>query len=295
MRALAGIVLNTFRESVRQPFYYLLLAAGAAALAVTMRLPLFTFYNDTDMYKDLGLSFVLVFVMLAGLLAAATGVAREVEDKTAHTILAKAVGRWQFILGKYLGAMGAVAVAAGVLGVVLTAAVYYRVELDAGILEHAQAKGAIGQVAAALHERQANQALTVLPGLALVVLQVGVLAAVATALSARFSVTASVGLSLAAFVAGHLTAFLGTAARGAGGAVEAAAEAVMAAVPFLEIFNINAKLSHTILAPLAPAGAGAAEWAAVWAYVGWAAVYAAAYAAVAVGAGVLLFRRRTLA
>ena len=74
--------------------------------------PLFTFYNDTDMYKDLGLSFALLFLVLAGLLAAATGVAREVEDRTAGTILAKSVGRWQFVLGKYLGAMGAVLVAA---------------------------------------------------------------------------------------------------------------------------------------------------------------------------------------
>jgi ABC-type transport system involved in multi-copper enzyme maturation permease subunit len=260
-----------------------------------MFLPLFTFYNDTDMYKDIGLSFVLLFALLAGLLAAATGVAREVEDKTAHTALAKAVGRWKFVLGKYLGALAAVLVAVAVLGAVCAAAVYYRVELDAGVLGRAGALGGGGggREVAAMQARQMNQALTVVPGLVLVVLQVGVLGAVATALSTRFSPATSVGLSLAAYVAGHLTAFLESATRATEGVWGVLGQALMAVVPFLEIFNMNSKLSHTILTPFE--GQGAEAWADVWAYVGWSALYAAAYVAVAIGVGVVLFRRRPLA
>ena len=294
MGALVGIAKNTFRESVRQPFYYLLLGMAAAALLVTLRLPLFTFYDDTDMYKDLGLSFILIFVLLSGLLAAATGVAREVEDKTAQTILAKASGRWQFILGKYAGVVAAVALATGVVGLLFVVAVYYRVELDANVLERAYVEGGMGEEVAAFRVRQWNQAFTVVPGLVLVGLQVSVLSAVATALSTRFSPAASVALSLAAFVLGHLTVFLERAAGAAGGVLEAVAQGVLAIVPFLEIFNINSKLSHTILVPWG-GGPGAAAWAEVWSYVGWAAVYAAVYAAAAIGAGVLLFRRRSIA
>jgi len=294
MRALIGIILNTFREAVRRPFFYLLILAGAAALVVTMYLPLFTFGSDVDMYKDLGLSFVLLFALLTGLLAAATGIAREVEDKTAHTILAKAVGRWKFVLGKYLGAMGAVGLTTLVLGAVFVAAVYYRVELDSATAVHthgpAATTGGVGMEAAVLKERQLRQAVTVIPGLVMVFLQVGVLSAVATALSTRLSPAASVGLSLAAFVGGHLTAFLQTAGSAAGGALQAVAEAVTAAVPFLEIFNINQRLSHSMLAPLDWAG----PWGEVWAYVGWSALYAAVYAGVAIAAGVLAFRRRAL-
>ena len=295
MRALGGIILNTFREAVRQPFYFLLVAAGVAALVATLWLPLFTFHNDTDMYKDMSLSFVLVFVLLAGLLAAATGVAREVEDRTAQTILSKSVGRWQFVLGKYLGALGAVVAAAAALGVVLAAAVYYRVALDAGVLERGLAMGGMGKGIAEFEARQLNQAMTVLPGIVLVILQVGVLAAVATALSTRLSVAASVALSLGVFIAGHLTVFLESAVRAGGDAVQAAAQGVLAVVPFLEIFNISQKLSHTVLEPFDPSGPGAAAWAEVWTYVGWSAVYAFVYAAAAVGAGALLFRRRSLA
>jgi ABC-type transport system involved in multi-copper enzyme maturation permease subunit len=295
MRALVGIILNTFRESVRQPFYMLLLAGGAAALVVMVWVPLFTFRSDIDMYKDLGLSFVLVFVMLAGLLSAATGVAREVEDKTAHTILSKAVGRPLFIVGKYLGAMAAVGLATAVLGVVFAVAVYYRVELQEAHGEHGHAIGGIGREISAFRALQLNQALTVIPGLVLVVLQVGVLAALATAFSTRLSVTASVALSLAAYVAGHLTAFLEGAVRAAGGVVSALGQGVMAVVPFLEIFNINQKLSHAVLSPFDAGGAGAADWAAVWTYVGWSALYAVAYATGAICLAVILFRRRPLA
>jgi ABC-type transport system involved in multi-copper enzyme maturation permease subunit len=294
MRALVGIILNTLREATRQPFYYLLIGVAAMALIVTLWLPLFTFYSDTDMYKELGLSFILVFVLLAGLLAAATGVAREVEDKTAHTILAKSLGRWQFVVGKYLGVMGAVLAATAVLGVIFAAAVYYRVELDAGVLERPLTHGGLGRQIEAFEARQMNQALTVVPGLVLVVLQVGVLCAVATALSTRFSVTASVGLGLVAFVVGHLTVFVGDAVRASGPGLRWAAQGLLAVLPFLESFNLNRKLAHTILTPLESGSAGAQAWADVWAYVGWASLYAAAYAAVAIATGVLLFRRRSL-
>jgi len=294
MRALAAITLNTFRESVRQPFFYLLLAAGIVALVVVLWLPLFTFQKNTDMYKKVGLAFILHVGVLGGLLAAATGVAREVEAKTAQTVLAKAIGRWQFVVGKYLGVMAAMAVATAVLGVVFAACVYYRVGLDLGVLERALVRGGVGRELDAFRARQIHQGLTVLPGLVLVLLQVGVLAALATALSARFSAGGSVALSLAAFVVGHLTVFLEGAAETAGGISSWLVQGLLAVVPFLEIFNITQKLSHTMLAPLDPGTPGAAAWAAVWAYVGWATLYAVAYASVAIAAGVLLFRRRSL-
>jgi len=290
----AGIILNTFRETVRRPFYFVLLGTGAAAILATLPLPLFTFYNDTDMYKDLGLSFVLLFVLLMALTAAATSIASEVEEKTAQTVLSKSVGRWQFIVGKYLGVMTAVGLGLLLLGVVFTAAVYYRVRLDANVIERIYARGGIGQDVEAFRARQIAQALTVIPGLALILLQVGVLAAVATAISTRISPAASVGLSLVLFLVGHLTVFLESARhvfRGAAGVVR---QGILALVPFLEIFNLNEKLSRSMLTPFDAGSPGAADWSAIWAYVGWAALYALAYIILALGVGIVLFRRRSI-
>ena len=291
---LTGIVLNTFRETVRRPFYFVLVSTAVASLVITLRLPLFTFGSDTDMYKDLGLSFILVFVLLMALLASATSVASEVEDRTALTVLSKAVGRWQFVLGKYLGVMAAVLVAVAVLGVVFMAAVYYRVRLDAGVMERAYTHGGTGAQVEAFRQKQFGQTVTVTPGLALVILQVGVLAAVATAVSTRLSAAASVGVSLGVFLVGHLTVFLEAGVRGAAGAGQFARQGVLAVVPFLEVFNLNEKLSHTMLTPLAPGSPGSAAWRAVWEYVGWSGLYALAYVVFAIGLGALLFRRRSL-
>ncbi len=291
---LFGVILNTFRETVRQAVYLLLLLAGLGVVLGTLPMPLFTFAQDTDMYKELGLAFVLFFVLLAGLLAAATGIAREVEDKTAHTVLSKALGRGTFILGKYLGVLAAVALATLVLGVVFVASVYYRVKLDAGVLERPYAHAGIGREIEAFRARQIYQALTVVPGLALVFLQVSVLAAVATALSTRLSTAASVGLGLGAFLVGHLMVFVESATRLAGPIWQAAAQALLSVLPFLEIFNITEMLAHRVLAPGGPDPAGAQAWADAWAYVGWSGLYAAAYSAFAVGLAMLLFRRRSL-
>jgi ABC-type transport system involved in multi-copper enzyme maturation permease subunit len=291
--ALVGIALNTFREVMRQPFFYLLVGAGLVGLIVTLFLPWFTLGNDTDMYKEIGLSFILIFTLLAGVLSASTSVAREVEDRTAQTILAKALDRGVFILGKYLGVLATVAIAVAILGLVLSAATYYRVWLDAN-LSGVRVPTGVGYEAEAFRATRWNQSLTVIPGVALVFLQVSVMVAVATALSARFSVTASVALALVAFVVGHLTLFLEGGQRTAGEASRALGQGVLAVVPFLEIFNINRKLAHTILTPFAAGTPGAAEWTAVWAYVGMAALYALAYSVFAIGLGVLLFRRRAI-
>ena len=59
-------------------------------------------------------------------------------------------------------------------------------------------------------------------------------------------------------------------------------------MPFLETFNIAAKLSHHAPAP------GSEEFAAIWSYTGWAGLYALAYVAFILLIGVLLMRRREI-
>jgi hypothetical protein len=69
---------------------------------------------------------------------------------------------------------------------------------------------------------------------------------------------------------------------------------MVAALPFLEVFNINQKLAHTMLTPFEAGTPGAAAWTETWVYVGWSALYATAYVAFAIGLAVVLFRRRSI-
>ena len=53
------ILRHTFKESIVQPIYSLLLALGAGILIIFMALPFFTFGEDTIMFKAVGLDMMV--------------------------------------------------------------------------------------------------------------------------------------------------------------------------------------------------------------------------------------------
>lgn len=106
-----SVARNTFLEALRQPIYVVLLLGGTLLMALNPALSAFTFGDDQKLLLDLGLSTLFV----AGIFLAAftaTGVfSREIENKTVLTVVSKPVGRPAFVLGKYLGVLGALGVA----------------------------------------------------------------------------------------------------------------------------------------------------------------------------------------
>ena len=106
MGAVSVIMLNTFREVVRQRMFLLVLCLTAAALAIMLVTPFFTQREDTQMYKDLSLSTAALAMVFLVALTASSTMAEEFDAKTAMTVLSKPVPRWQFLVGKYLGRRG---------------------------------------------------------------------------------------------------------------------------------------------------------------------------------------------
>jgi ABC-type transport system involved in multi-copper enzyme maturation permease subunit len=77
--------------------------------------------QEVKIVKDLGLALV---ELGGGAMAVVTGVgllAGEIERRTAVSVLAKPVARWEFVVGKYVGLVGAIEVLVAVLGVGLLA------------------------------------------------------------------------------------------------------------------------------------------------------------------------------
>lgn len=111
-----AIARNTLVESIRQPvFFILVLACGIMQAANNF----FSAYSmgfsdsaevsgDNKMLLDIGLSTVLVCATLLAAFLATSVVSREIEDKTALTVISKPVGRPLFVIGKYLGIAGAI-------------------------------------------------------------------------------------------------------------------------------------------------------------------------------------------
>lgn len=130
MRQFYAILTNTFWEAVRQPAYGLVLIIVAL---LVLAAPLSGAHIYTLAAGDhlsaqravagMGLSTVLIAGLGLAVLIAAGVINREIEEKTALTVLTKAVGRLVFITGKFAGVAAAItlAVAAWSMLILLTA------------------------------------------------------------------------------------------------------------------------------------------------------------------------------
>lgn len=106
-----AIVRNTFFESIRQPIMLVILVVATLAIVLANPLSAFTMEDDQRMLMDLGLATIyLAGAVLAALLSASV-LTREIENKTALTVVSKPVGRPIFVLGKYVGVAGALSLA----------------------------------------------------------------------------------------------------------------------------------------------------------------------------------------
>jgi ABC-type transport system involved in multi-copper enzyme maturation permease subunit len=108
MRQLVTIAWNAFMELVRQPVFLLLTTGSACFNIFLAAVPYFGFGDDPKMVKDSALAVTFLSGLLAAALSASASVAHEIRTGTALAVLAKPVGRAQFIFGKYIGLAGAI-------------------------------------------------------------------------------------------------------------------------------------------------------------------------------------------
>ncbi|MDX2114223.1 MAG: ABC transporter permease [Planctomycetota bacterium] len=132
---LAAIARNTFVESLRQPVFFILVMAGGGLQIVNTLLSAFTmgFTEETEvsgddkLLFDMGLATIMVCATLLASFIATSVLSREIENKTALTVISKPVGRPAFVLGKYLGVAAAILVATVILVVFFMFAIRHRV------------------------------------------------------------------------------------------------------------------------------------------------------------------------
>lgn len=115
MRQFLFIASNSFRELIRQPVYLLLMSAASLFIVFLSTVPYFGFGDDPKMVEDMSLAVLLLAGLLMSVLCAASTVAQEIRTGTALTVLSKPVGRGAFLLGKFAGLAGALALFTGAL------------------------------------------------------------------------------------------------------------------------------------------------------------------------------------
>lgn len=110
MRQFITIAVNTFMELVRQPVLLLLTTASAAFCVFLSSVSYFGFGDDPKLVKDSVLAIMLLSGLLGAVLMASSSLAREIRTGTALAVLSKPVGRAPFLLAKYTGIAGVLAV-----------------------------------------------------------------------------------------------------------------------------------------------------------------------------------------
>jgi len=110
MRQLYTIASNAFMELVRQPVFLLVMTAAACFSVFLSTIYYFGFGDDQWLVKDSTLAVMFISGLFAAAISASAAVAHEIRSGTALAVLAKPVGKAQFVIGKYLGLAGALTV-----------------------------------------------------------------------------------------------------------------------------------------------------------------------------------------
>jgi hypothetical protein len=267
----AAIAWTTGKEAVSQPLFYLLLAFGTFLLVLCLLLPYYTFGQDVKMVEGTGLTLIMVLAILLALWTSSTGIADELEGRTALTLLSKPIGRRQFIVGKFLGVLGPVAILFIVLGVVFLSGVSFKVVYDARETSMPDPSW----------RECYHEMVQISPGLALAFMEAVVMASISVAISTRLPMLPNLVICAAIYVLGHLVPMLASSSAGRLAIVAFIADLLSTILPTLDHFSSDGAIFAGKAVPGALLlGAG---------------VYCLLYSTVAMLLALLMFEDRDLA
>ncbi len=267
----AAIARTTAKEALSQPLFYVILAIGVFAIIVFPFVPYNTFGEDVKVVKDEGLTLIMVLSVILALWTASVTIADELDGRTALTLRSKPISRRQFILGKFLGIIGPVAILFIVLGTLFLTSVSYKVVYDARETANPEPTW----------QECSEEMLQIVPGLGLAFMETVVLTSISVAISTRLPMLANLLICASIYVLGHLVPMLVKSSVGQLEYVPFVANFLAAALPVLDHFNIYGAISTGRDVPLD--------------YLGLAAVYCVLYSSVAMLVALLLFEDRDLA
>ncbi len=103
MSKVFAIMINTFKEAVRNRILYVLLFFAVLVLVGSWVASTLSIANQEKVMRDLGVAGINIIGLLMAVFVGIGLVYNELDKKTIYTIISKPIARWQFILGKYLG------------------------------------------------------------------------------------------------------------------------------------------------------------------------------------------------
>jgi ABC-type transport system involved in multi-copper enzyme maturation permease subunit len=118
VRVVLAVLVNTFRETIRDKILYGIVFFAILMILVTLVLGQWSLHEEVRVTTDLGLAGTSLFTVLLAIVLGVSLMHKEIDRKTLYPVLSKPVARWQFLLGKYLGMALTLALAMVLLGAV---------------------------------------------------------------------------------------------------------------------------------------------------------------------------------
>ncbi len=252
MRNIRILAAATYGDITRRPLYYILLFTFASAIFGSKFLTLFSFYQEMNMVREMGLATITFWGFIILVVTSGIIVTQELEDRTAVTLLSKPIQRSDFLLGKFAGLLlslvPGIIVLSGVLFLTLWMMAIPRLPLhdrdlvlgvDAGTSPFATAWHITWE------QFVVKQSGVVLQGAFLSFLQTAILAAVAISFSAFFPTVVSVAATTLVFIFGNVSSYMLASVENMNvGGLTSLGRAASYLVPNLGYFNLQMYFSE---------------------------------------------------
>jgi ABC-type transport system involved in multi-copper enzyme maturation permease subunit len=276
----------TYGDVTRRPIYGILLFSFAVAVFFSRILVLFSFYQEVQMVREMGMATLIFWGFLVLALTSGLVVTQELEDRTAVTLLSKPIRREHFLLGKYAGLLASLIPGFLLLAATLFLTLWIMVSPHLPVRDRDVALGlerGLSPFATVWNATWSRfiveQGGVVLQGAFLSFLQCALLGSIAVSAAAYFPVVVSVGLVTAVFVLGNVCSYMLASIETLGIApLSAAGKAATTLFPNLGYFNLQTYFSE---GRMISAG-----------YLGWSIAYAGLYAGAVFLVTCALFRKR---
>ncbi len=107
MKPILSIASTTIGEAIRRKVLLIILLIGVLFLFVAPGLGVLSARSETTVLRGMMLGIIQLTSAVIAIVLTVYMIPNEIERRTIYTILSKPVTRWQFLVGKYLGAIGA--------------------------------------------------------------------------------------------------------------------------------------------------------------------------------------------
>ncbi|MEP6603692.1 MAG: ABC transporter permease subunit [Spartobacteria bacterium] len=121
-----ALASNTLTDLTRQKVFYFILVFALILIGSSIFMARFSFQQEFQILKDVSLGTMSILSSLLAILATARLLPQDIEDRTAYTILAKPVPRFEYLLGKLLGVLALLGLSLLIMSALFFAVLYAR-------------------------------------------------------------------------------------------------------------------------------------------------------------------------